>query len=82
MLTVSNIINECGEILINFSNVLFRKNVNSAFNASYESLKWTTFHCIKTFTTDSNFGTFSLFLSLSMTYFVLPNNAIVSLQLS
>ena len=38
----------------------------------------TKLQCTKTTSTDSNFGTFSLFLSDTTSFFVLPHNLIVS----
>ena len=64
VLTVFIIVKECGEIFINCPNCLFGTKLNKTFDVCWSSfltkLQWT-----KITSTDSNFGTFSLYFSLS-----------------
>ena len=68
---------ECGKIFINCPNCLFGTKVNRIFEERWLSFL-TRLQCTKTTSTDSNFGTFSSPLPLSMSYFTLPNKFTVS----
>ena len=77
VLTLFIIVKECGEIFINCPNCFFGAKLNTIFDVCWQSfltkLQWS-----KTTSTDSNFGTFSLFLSKSPSFFILSNNLLVS----
>ena len=78
-LVVFSIVNKWDKIVINWPNYLLGTKVNNTLDACWKLLL-ARMQCIKTTSTDSSFGTSSPSLSLSASFFVLPNSFIISVD--
>ena len=72
-----SIVNECGAVSINCPNYLFGTKVNNTFDTCWYLLL-TRLQSTRATSTDSNCGTSSPSLFWPTSFFVLPNNLIVS----